>query len=315
MPGTFHDTPVTLGNGLQGEILAINSGNPVNFHEAVSCPADVASHTIYGQLFRPAGDSLAAVIIVPGSLGVAESHLAHCARLCEAGIAALAIDPFGSRSITSTVANQAQYSFAASSWDVLAAAELLARHPSIDADRIGAQGHSRGGSAVTNAAVALFRDAMKVRPLKAVYAAYPWCGFQFLNPDPGTTVVRSIIGDQDEWCLPQQVQGYMHAMALCGGDASWRIIENAHHSFDRGSAVTMIEDASVAPSAPTTYLTDSGCYIHPIRGELPAETMDRELMTYGVKSGYGVRGARMGSSGNEAAVFADDMMAFWNTRL
>jgi dienelactone hydrolase len=315
MSGTFHTEPVALANGLQGNILTIPSGDPVNFHEALSNPGAVQQRDIFGQLFLPKGDQLAAVIVVPGSLGVADSHLAHCASLSDAGIAALAIDPFGARDVTSTVANQAQYSFAASSWDVLCAAQVLGDHPAIDITRIGAQGHSRGGTAVVNAAVSVFPNSMGIAPLCAAYAAYPWCGFQFTKPDIGNTVVRSIIGDQDEWCLPQQVQGYMHAMTLAGGEASCRIIEGAHHSFDRESGVTLIEDASVAPSAPTTFLTDEGCFIHPISGQLGPDALDRDVMLYGVKSGYGVRGAHIGSSAGQPALFREDMMQFWQQQL
>ena len=81
----------------------------------------------------------------------------------------------------------------------------------------------------------------------------------------------------------QQVQGYMHAMKLSGGDASCRIVAGAHHSFDRDTAVELIEDASVSPSAPTTFLTDAGEYIHPVDGVCPGDTSDRDLMIYGVK--------------------------------
>lgn len=315
MENLFDREPARLDNGIVGEIISIASGNPVNFFQALSEPTTIQPHGIYGQLFLPEGENLSLVIVVPGSLGVAASHLTHCDSLTSEGIAALAIDPFGTRQVTSTVANQAQYSFAASSWDVLAAARTIRGHDKINVDRIGAQGHSRGGTAVVNAAVTAFAAAMKVAPLHAVYAAYPWCGFQFLTPSVGSTVVRSIIGDQDEWCLAQQVQSYMHAMTLAGGSASCRIVNGAHHSFDRGTAIELVKDASVAPSAPTTYLDDDGCYIHPIDGKLDSDATDRDLMVYGVKSGYGRRGARIGSSPGEAEVFKQDMLDFWRSNL
>lgn len=307
----FAVKPLTFGNGITGEIVEIESGNPENYYHAISKATEVAPHTILGQLFLPAGDVLSAVIIVPGSLGVAPSHVTHGERLTNEGIAALIIDPFGARQVVSTVANQAQYSFAASSWDVLAAARYLAGRDEIDNKSIGAQGHSRGGTAVVNAAVGLFARAMEVEPLRAVYAAYPWCGFQFEHPGIGATVVRSIIGDQDEWCLPQQVQAYMNAMKLMGGDASCFIVEGAHHSFDRDTGIELIEDASVARAAPTTYLTDEGIYIHPTGVICDEDTSDRDLMMYSVKSGYGKRGARIGTSGSQAEIFNRDMLAFW----
>ena len=114
--------------------------------------------------------------------------------------------------------------------------------------------------------------------------------------------------------LPQQVQAYMQAMQLAGGNTSTRIVPDAHHSFDRSSPVSLVEDASVAPSAPTTFLTADGCYIHPVEGLMPEATTDRDLMLYGIKAGYGVRGAKIGTADDQAAIFRDDMMQFW-TRL
>src|SRR5689334_24516561 len=83
-------------------------------------------------------------------------------------------------------------SFAASAYDVLAAWAVLSGHPEIDGTRIGAQGHSRGGSAVLSAATRRFADAVvgKGRGLIAILAAYPWCGHQFLDARVGTTEVR-----------------------------------------------------------------------------------------------------------------------------
>ena len=107
--------------------------------------------------------------------------------LTRAGFATFVLDSFGARGVTSTVANQTQFSFAASAYDVLAAWKVLAGLPEIDASRIGAQGHSRGGSAVLTAATRCFADAV-IGPgtgLKGVLAAYPWSGHQFCDPRVG----------------------------------------------------------------------------------------------------------------------------------
>src|SRR5260370_17344310 len=69
------------------------------------------------------------------------------AALTSGDSAVLVVDPFGARSVTSTVANQGQFSFAASSYDVLAAAKYLSVLPEIDRAHIGALGYSRGGTA------------------------------------------------------------------------------------------------------------------------------------------------------------------------
>ena len=171
----FSEAPFQLDNGLVGEPLGIATANPETFYQLISEPAAVPPATIRAQLFLPKradGAPLPAVIMVPGSLGVGPNHLMHAVTLTDAGQAVCVIDPFGARGVASTVANQAQYSFAASAWDVLAAAQVLAAHAAIDADRIGAQGHSRGGSAVLNATClsSLIPDTPR---LSGGYAAYP----------------------------------------------------------------------------------------------------------------------------------------------
>ncbi len=309
----FDEQPVRLANGLEGEPLDIASADPANFHALISGAAAPETR-LNAQLFLPSGQpppkGWPVVLVVPGSLGVAPSHLYKAELLVPAGIAACVLDPFGRRGVTSTVANQAQYSFAASAWDVVAAAGVLAARADIDAARIGAQGHSRGGSAVL-AAACLSEKMHGVPRLHSTYAAYPWCGQQFLRPNVGSTRVRSIIGDRDEWCLAQQVQGYMQAMALLGADATCRIVAGAHHSFDRDTPLELVADASVAPGAPTVYIRDDGVCVHPASGEANADFTERELMLYGIKAGYGRRGAHIGSADGLADVFHGDMMAFW----
>ncbi|WP_374576028.1 dienelactone hydrolase family protein [Phenylobacterium sp.] len=319
-PARFRDRDVVFANGLVGRDIAVPTANPVNFHQAISAPGEMAPASIDAKLFLPpvaAGALTPAVIVTPGSLGVAVSHLAHAEALTDAGIAALVIDPFGARGVTSTVANQAQYSFAASGYDVLAALRVLAETPGIDPARIGAQGHSRGGSAVLTAASARFADAvMGEGPrLAAVYAAYPWCGQQFADPSVGETWVRAIIGERDEWCSPQQAQGCLNAIRLTGGRADFRLVADAAHSFDRESPLETIAEASVSPAAPTTYIADDGAMIHPLTGLADPALVDRDLMVYALKAGFGVRGAEIGSKPGQPALFRADMMDFWRRAL
>jgi hypothetical protein len=148
-----------------------------------------------------------------------------------------------------------------------------------------------------------------------VLAAYPWSGHQFLDPGVGATRVRVLMGDRDEWCSVQQVQGHLQAIRLTGGAVSLRLVAGAAHSFDRGTPVVRIADAAVAPGAPTTYLADDGACIHPLTGQPDPALTDRDVAVYGLKAGYGVRGASLGSKDGEATEFRDDMLAFWRAAL
>jgi len=315
----FRDKAIQFANGSSGVNIAIPSASPVNYHQVIFAPDDMQTVMLDGKLFVPpagkrAGNGkLPLVIIVPGSLGIAPSHLAHAETITNHGIAAFVLDSFGGRDVTSTVANQTQFSFAASAYDVLAAWAVLAALAEIDGTRIGAQGHSRGGSAVLTAATRRFADAVvgKGRELIGILAAYPWCGHQFLDPRVGTTEVRVLMGDADEWCSPMQVQGHLQAIRLAGASASMRLVGGAQHSFDRDTAIVDVPDASVAPAAPTAYLADDGAFIHPVEATPNPALTDRDLMIYGMKAGFGRKGAKIGSRNGEAKLFRDDMVAFW----
>ncbi|MXW59063.1 MAG: prolyl oligopeptidase family serine peptidase [Acidimicrobiia bacterium] len=314
--GAVYDDSFRLANGLVGEALTIASANPKNFYQAISDTAAMPLLDLWAKLFVPDGAGpFPVVIVVPGSLGLRAHHLAHASTITDSGIAACAIDPFGPRDVVSTVDNQIQYSFAASAWDVLATAEYLADRPEIDASRIGAQGHSRGGSAVLSAASVHFAAATDAPQLAGVYAAYPWCGHQFLNPTVGSTRVRAIIGDLDDWCSPTQVQAHINSIRIAGGDATVRIVPNAHHSFDRTTPLEHVPDAAVAPNAPTVYIADDGAFILPTSDVPDPALVDLDGFLYAAKAGFGVRGAHIAGTPDLAPVFIEDMMAFWTNVL
>lgn len=316
----FRDREIVFDNGAEGRNIEIPSASPLNYRQAIGDPGAMPRITIDGKLFLPpdAEGPLPLVMVVPGSLGVAPSHLAHAETVVgELGFASFVLDSFGARGVTSTVAKQTQFSFAASAYDVLAAWQVLAALPEIDAGRIGAQGHSRGGSAVLTAATRRFADAVcgPGRGLRAVLAAYPWSGHQFLDPRVGETEVRAIMGDADEWCSPMQVQGHCQAIRLAGGRASLRLVGGAQHSFDRGTPVAEVPEASVSPAAPTTYIADDGAFIHPLSDTPDPALVDRDVMVYSLKAGYGRRGAKIGSAPGEAELFRAEMTAFWREAL
>jgi dienelactone hydrolase len=294
------------------EFLRVPTANPVNFHEAMSPSGPVERLEIDALLALPVGDGPhPIVVVVPGSAGVSANHVMHAATFVGEGWGVCLLDPFGARAVVSTVANQAQYSFAASTYDVVAALQVLATESRVDRERISAQGHSRGGSAVLAAAVRTFADRV-VGDLSfaGVYAAYPWCGQQFQTPRVGRTEVRAIIGTRDEWCSVMAVQAQIQAMQLTGATASLRVVPDAHHSFDRHEDVHLLAEARVSPNAPIEYVADDGSMIDPLTGVPDPARTDVHQFRGAVTAGFGQLGASLGSVGDQPALFAADMLAF-----
>ena len=209
---------IYLSSGIQAETISIGTGNPRSYHQAITESLEIPPAEIFAKLFIPRGQGpFPVVIVVPGSLGVAPSHINKAEHFTSSGIATCVIDPFGTRGVTSTVANQSQYTFAASAWDVLATTNVLLKRDEIDATRIGAQGHSRGGTAVLSAAsIAQYTQADF--NLVGIYAAYPWSGHQFLHPKVGQSRIRAVIGERDEWCLPQAIASIGSENFIIGSD-------------------------------------------------------------------------------------------------
>lgn len=317
----FKDREIVFASGARGRTIEIPTAAPSGYHQLITAPDAMPRLSIDGKLFIPpaagSDSTLPLVMIVPGSLGVAPSHVGHAEILCNEGLATFVLDPFGARGVTTTVSNQTQYSWAASAYDVLAAWRVLSALPQIDPDRIGAQGHSRGGGAVLMAATRAVADHVlgQGKGLAAVLPAYPWSGHQFLDPRVGVTRVHVLMGDRDEWCSPMQVQGHLQAIRLTGGKATMRLFGGAHHSFDRGTPIVHIPEASVSPGAPISYVAADGAFVHPLTGEADPGLTDRDMAIYGIKAGYGKKGAHIGSQGDDSTNFRRDMVAFWKNAL
>ena len=79
--------------------------------------------------------------------------------------------------------------------------------------------------------------------------------------------------------------------------------------------IVNVPEASVSPAAPTMYLADDGGFIHPLGENSDPKLVDRDLMVYALKAGYGRKGAKIGSRDGDAELFRADMLAFWRRTL
>lgn len=108
----------------------------------------------------------------------------------------------------------------------------------------------------------------------------------------------------------QEAQAQTQAIRVAGGDATIRVLPNAHLSFDRAESVHMLDDASVAPTAPTVMLADDGAMIDPRVGTPDLTLTDRDMFIAAISGGHGRQGASIGGEGDQPAVLADDMLRF-----
>ncbi len=112
---------------------------------------DSLGQRISAVLFRPSTSEPApALIVCHGAGEYKENYFEMCERLCEKGVAALAMDMHGHGE-----SGGERYYVDMREWvaDVVAAVEFLSRNPQIEGGRIGAFGLSSGGTAILEAAM------------------------------------------------------------------------------------------------------------------------------------------------------------------
>ena len=309
----FAQRQVKFENGIIGKPLTFESANPRDFEQIIG-KAALRSVKLDGQIFIPPGAAPhALVILIPGSGGVSADHLKHAQALTSAGLAVYVLDPFAGRGIKDTISDQGQFSFAASAYYILAAARMLATQPDIDGQRIGAVGYSRGGAAVLLAAhQQMTRGVLgEGKSLKAVLAAWPWCGYQFEHAITAPTAVRFLVGDSDNWVSPVQCQGQAAAMGANNSQVSIRFFKGAYHGFGYYGPLREIPNAMKAYNAPIAYINDQGTFLDLYTGQ-PISSADVAHM----HAPWAMRGTvTVGTKPGQSEAFVDDMVGFFKAQL
>ena len=312
---TFKDSTIALANGIVGRAVSFISANPRTAEDMIQ-HREMPPVTLHAKLFLPRREGrVPAVIIAPGSGGVSPSMVAHANALTESGFAVMLIDPFGGRGIRDTIAAQDQLSWAASSYDVLAALRALQQESDIDGARIGAMGYSRGGLAVLDATLTPLVESTlgSGKALRAALVGWPYCGRQFLEPRTTPTAVRFVLADMDNWVGTAHCQAYFNAMKPRNPAVSMRLFRNADHGFGYQTPVREIPNAIKALNAPIVYLDERGVYLDPWSDQpLPGaddRTFDSPFQP------FISRGVRAGTRDNQAAEFTADFLAFFDREL
>ena len=310
----FPQRQLTLANGVKGENVKFDSGNPPTYASIVAgeVPPPLA---VDAKLFLPPGQGpFPAVIIVPGSGGVNPGNLDKANTLTSIGIAALIVDPFTARGIKDTMSDQGKLTWAASTYDVFAALKFLMARREIIPTKIGAIGHSRGGTAVLQAAMRpMVRGALGAgKELAAVLPAYPWCGMQFREPDTGKTPIRILMGDKDDWVSVDQCQAYEQAIEFRNPNCSMQLFPGAAHAFDRADLpVTEVPNAIKTLLAPIVYINNKGIFFDYRTGRHDPAYNDAAMLNHAITSGFVERGAKFGSRPGDPEAFRQDMVDFF----
>ena len=176
-----------------------------------------------------------AVVMLHGSNGVTPANERWAREMNGLGIATLLVDSFTGRGLTSTVEDQSQLGQMAMVFDAYRALELLAKHPRIDATRIGLFGNSKGGAGALYASVSRFQQMHAPRDAGfAVYISlYPPCTRQYIaDAAAASRPIRIFHGTADVIAPIDQCRAYVKRLQSAGADVQLTEYEGAHHGFD-----------------------------------------------------------------------------------
>jgi len=311
----FAERAITLENGIAGRALSFSSANPRHYEDIVR-RQPMQPVQLHAKLFVPPGSLKApAVILTPGPGGVHPWMLLHARALTDSGIAVLLPDPLGGRGVNDTTAAPSAVSFAAATWDVFAAIRALELQPDIDATRLGAMGYGRSGVAVLQAAIRPLAEAAlgSGKALRAVVAGWPWCGYQFADPQTAPTAVRFSVADTDLWASPLQCQAYFNAMKPHNGAVTRRLFKDASHGFGEGTPLREIPQAVHALNAPIVHFDARGVALNPWSDDPMPGADDRALES--MMQPFVGRGATVGTQGTQMQDFLRDAVGFFITHL
>jgi len=196
--------------------------------------------TITGELYLPPGGAkVPAMIVHHGSGGITDERERRYAReLVKMGVAALVLDSFTGRGVTSTVRDQSAVSTNDMLGDAFAALKILAGHARIDGARVGIVGFSKGGS------VALLASH-EVRAAPALPAGlrfalhvpfYPACVTQHYKPKTTGAPIYLLLGGADTYVGVGPCRDYAAALKAEGARIETVVFQGAMHGFDGGSA-------------------------------------------------------------------------------
>lgn len=311
----FAKQSVRLGNGISGQIVSFPSHSPKEWADLLDGEPGAPVELI-AQIFRPnvAREKLPAVILVPGSGGLAPHHLRQAAELTTAGFVVMLIGPFGGRGISGTIADQGRLSWPASTYDVAAAFRYLVTRRDIDPEAIGAVGSSRGGTAVLMAAMEPISQTLlgPGEHFRALVVGYPWFGVQFRNARlTAGTALLVMSGDHDDWVSLQQCQGAVQALSNRGQNVRLMIFPGALHAFDRaGVPPTEIPDAPTSTTFPTVFMDDTGRYFDLRHDLIDPELTSDDFKRAAIEGGFVRTGVTIGTQEDQADEYIVEMVRF-----
>jgi dienelactone hydrolase len=193
---------------------------------------------VTAEIYWPAGPGpVPAMVIHHGSGGVGERESRFAREIVAMGVAAVVIDSFKPRGVSSTVQDQSAVTGRDFNLDALMALKALAGNGRINPAKIGITGFSKGGTSTLMAAHEQLVVAAGI-PAGLRYALhvpfYPSCSTQYYRPRTTGAPIYLLLGGADSYVGFEPCQTYGNALRAAGGRVEVTVFPNAPHGFDGG---------------------------------------------------------------------------------
>lgn len=243
-PSTIHSD---LGMGGDGRIYFTSTSPNTPFEAFTQTQSDgLATVTVWGDLSFPqnlSDDALVpAVVIIHGSAGISGNNSTWIRRLNSSGFATFEINSYRGRGVRSTAGNQHKVRHSMMVSDAYNALSLLASHPSIDQERIGLMGFSKGGMVTVDALWERRRqsEVSDDKKFAAHLALYPAC-LNYEVFEPTGAPILYLLGGRDDWTPPSQCISFVEQLKARDYPAAAVVFDDAVHSFDSPGGVRKID--------------------------------------------------------------------------
>jgi dienelactone hydrolase len=210
-----------------------------------------AAAAIPAELYVPTkrSEPFGALVLVHGSSGVLDYREHWYAREFAArGYAALVIDSFKPRGVTSTNDDQTRVTTAQMVQDTYGALAFLATDKRIDSARIGLMGFSKGGFVTLRSAAKPVADGIAaagglMQRFAFHIAFYPSCTLQQRSTATTGGPILMMLGERDDYVRPEICVGYARRLQAAGVKAEYRLMPGAHHAWEVESGPHILERA------------------------------------------------------------------------
>lgn len=197
---------------------------------------------IPAELHLPSSDnsSFPAVVLVHGSGGMGDRERWYAKEFTARGYAAIIIDSFKPRGVTSTVANQSAVPEQYMIRDAFGALQYLAKNKKIDTSRIGVMGFSKGGIVALRSSLQIVTNRSNQAQGTTLNFAfhipfYPGCNIQHRNTSTTGKPVLVMLGELDDYTPPKPCIEYVERLKEGNTRVEYHVVAGAYHGWENGT--------------------------------------------------------------------------------